>query len=67
MLYVPEYCAHGYQTLDDATEMQYMTSKVYSPGACRGARFDDPVFRIQWPLQVTATSEQDLNWPLLKR
>ena len=65
MLYVPEYCAHGYQTLEDATEMQYMTSQVYTPSACRGARFDDPFFHIQWPLPVTATSEQDLNWPLL--
>lgn len=65
MLYVPEQCAHGYQTLEDRTEMHYMTSQVYSPSACRGVRFDDPAFRIQWPLPATAVSDQDRNWPLV--
>ncbi|HEY1500102.1 MAG TPA: dTDP-4-dehydrorhamnose 3,5-epimerase [Acidobacteriaceae bacterium] len=65
MLYVPEHCAHGYQTLEARTEMHYMTSQVYTPSACRGARFDDPAFRIQWPLPATAVSEQDRNWPLV--
>jgi dTDP-4-dehydrorhamnose 3,5-epimerase len=65
MLFVPEHCAHGYQTLEDRTEMHYMTSQVYTPSACRGARFDDPAFRIQWPLPATAVSEQDRNWPLV--
>jgi len=65
MLYVPEGCAHGYQTLEDRTEMHYMTSQVYTPSACRGARFDDPAFRIQWPLPVAAVSEQDSKWPLV--
>ena len=64
MLFLPAGCAHGYQTLEDGTEMHYMTSQVYTPNACRGARFDDPAYGIQWPLPVTAMSEQDLNWPL---
>lgn len=64
MLFLPPGYAHGYQTLEDGTEMHYMTSQVYSPNACRGARFDDPAYGIEWPLPVTAMSEQDLNWPL---
>jgi dTDP-4-dehydrorhamnose 3,5-epimerase len=67
MLYVPEQCAHGYQTLEDYTEMHYMASQVYTPGTARGARFDDPVFGIQWPLAPTAVSVQDRNWPLVQR
>jgi dTDP-4-dehydrorhamnose 3,5-epimerase len=67
MLYVPEHYAHGYQTLEDQTEMHYMTSAFYTPSAVRGARFDDPAFGIGWPLPPTVVSEQDLNWPLLKR
>ncbi len=67
MLYLPEGCAHGYQTLQEATEMHYMTSAYYTPSAARGARFDDPVFRIQWPLDATVVSEQDRNWPLVVR
>jgi len=65
MLYLPEGCAHGYQTLEDNTEMHYMASAVYAPSAARGARFDDPAFQIQWPLPVTAISEQDRNWPFV--
>lgn len=67
MLYVPEDCAHGYQTLEEYTEIYYMTSGFYNPGLVRGVRFDDPAFRIQWPLVATAVSEQDRNWPLLER
>jgi dTDP-4-dehydrorhamnose 3,5-epimerase len=67
MLYVPEGCAHGYQTLEDASEMLYHTSAYYSPDAVRGARFDDPAFGIAWPLPVTAVSGQDQHWPLIER
>lgn len=64
MLYLPEGCAHGYQTLEDSTEMHYMASQVYVPGAARGVRFDDPAFGISWPMTPTVVSEQDRNWPL---
>lgn len=67
MLYVPEYCAHGYQTLVDNTEIYYMTSGFYTPDAVSGARFDDPAFGIQWPIAAKAISEQDRNWPLFER
>jgi dTDP-4-dehydrorhamnose 3,5-epimerase len=67
MLYVPRHCAHGYQTLEERTEMYYMTSEFYAPGAVHGVRFDDPAFEIQWPLVATVVSEQDRNWPLVER
>jgi dTDP-4-dehydrorhamnose 3,5-epimerase len=63
MLFVPELCGHGYQTLQENSEMYYMASQIYTPSACRGARFDDPAFAIEWPLHPTAVSEQDRNWP----
>jgi dTDP-4-dehydrorhamnose 3,5-epimerase len=66
MLYVPEGCGHGYQTLEENTEMHYMTSAYYTASAVRGARFDDPVFGIQWPLPVTVVSEQDRKWSLME-
>lgn len=66
MLYVPEGCAHGYQCLEDDTEMYYMTSAFYTPSAARGVRFDDPLFKIEWPLAATSVSEQDRNWPLME-
>ena len=67
MLYVPEHCAHGYQTLKKHTEIYYLTSGYYAPNLASGARFDDPAFSIQWPIPVTVVSEQDRNWPLVKR
>ena len=65
MLYVPPLCAHGYQTLEDGTEIYYMASAYYTPSAASGVRFDDPAFGIDWPLVATAVSEQDRSWPLL--
>jgi dTDP-4-dehydrorhamnose 3,5-epimerase len=64
MLYVPERCAHGYQTLQEDTEMYYVASQFYTPSAVRGVRYDDPEFDIRWPLAATAVSEQDRSWPL---
>jgi dTDP-4-dehydrorhamnose 3,5-epimerase len=66
MLYIPEHCAHGFQSTEADTEVMYLTSAFYAPEACRGARFDDPAFGIRWPLQVSAISEQDRNWPLMQ-
>jgi dTDP-4-dehydrorhamnose 3,5-epimerase len=66
MLFLPEGCAHGYQTLEDNTEMYYMASEFYTPTVARGVRFDDPAFDIRWPLAATAVSEQDRNWLLVE-
>jgi dTDP-4-dehydrorhamnose 3,5-epimerase len=65
MLYVPELCAHGYQTLQQDTEMHYLTSAFYAVGAATGVRFDDPTFAIHWPLTPTVISQQDRTWPLV--
>lgn len=67
MLFLPAGCGHGYQTLEDRTEMHYMTSQIYTPATAFGARFDDPAFGIQWPLDPVAVSQQDRNWPLIEQ
>jgi len=64
MLFVPEHCAHGCQSLEDETEFHYMTSEFFTAAAVRGVRFDDPAFGIQWPIPVTLVSEQDRGWRL---
>ena len=66
MLLIPEGCAHGYQALEDRTEMQYMASHAFAPREARGARFDDPAFGILWPLVPSVISSQDSSWPLQK-
>ncbi|WP_218081285.1 dTDP-4-dehydrorhamnose 3,5-epimerase [Anthocerotibacter panamensis] len=62
-LYVPEHCAHGYQTLCDGTEVIYQVSEFYTPGAEWGLRYDDPAFGIDWPVPVTVISGKDRTWP----
>jgi dTDP-4-dehydrorhamnose 3,5-epimerase len=66
-LLVPALCAHGYQTLEDESEIHYLTSAFYTPSAERGLRFDDPVFAIRWPMPATALSVNDRGWPLTVR
>lgn len=63
MLYAPPGVAHGYQTLCDDTEITYLTSEFYAPDFARGVRYDDPLFRITWPVPVTAISDADQSWP----
>jgi dTDP-4-dehydrorhamnose 3,5-epimerase len=49
-LYVPEGFAHGFQTLEDETEVLYKMSVLYRPESAQGVRYDDPAFGIEWPL-----------------
>lgn len=64
-LYVPERFAHGYQTLEDDTEISYQTSEFYSPESEGGLRPLDPRLAIAWPLPVTEISEKDASSKLL--
>lgn len=63
MIYVPEGCATGYQTLKDDTEIYYLTTAVYHPDSATGVRYDDPAFGIEWPLPISSISDNDINWP----
>jgi dTDP-4-dehydrorhamnose 3,5-epimerase len=64
MLYVPEGCAHGYLTLEEASEIVYPVSRLYHPEAERGVRWNDPRFAIEWPDAGSLTiSAKDEQWP----
>jgi dTDP-4-dehydrorhamnose 3,5-epimerase len=62
-LYIPRGFAHGFQTLRQNVQVNYLISQLYAPKAARGVRYDDPRFGITWPLPVTMISEKDLLWP----
>ena len=62
-LYVPEGVAHGFQTLTDDAEMFYQMSEFYTAGLNDGVRWDDPAFRIEWPLENPILSEKDQAYP----
>ena len=67
LLYVPEGFAHGFETLEDATEVTYQVSEFYTPGSEGGLRYDDPMFAIDWPLPVAIISDKDASWPEFER
>lgn len=61
-LYIPKGFAHGFQTLTDDAQVNYLISAVYAPDAASGVRYDDRAFGISWPLPVSEISEKDLRW-----
>lgn len=66
LLYIPEGFAHGFQTLEDNTEVLYQMSEFYHPECARGIRWDDPLFGIPWPIDHKAISTQDQLYELFK-
>jgi dTDP-4-dehydrorhamnose 3,5-epimerase len=62
-LYVPKRFAHGYQTLEDDTEVSYQMSEFYAPELAAGLAYDDPRLGLRWPLPITAISPRDRSWP----
>jgi dTDP-4-dehydrorhamnose 3,5-epimerase len=65
-LFIPAGCAHGFQTLSDASEVLYQISVPYEPSAARGVRFDDAAFAIAWPGPPPSgrtVSERDASYP----
>jgi dTDP-4-dehydrorhamnose 3,5-epimerase len=60
--YVPKGFAHGFQTLEDNTEVFYQISEFYAPECARGLRWNDPTFNITWPQPVSVISERDRNY-----
>lgn len=63
MLYVPEGFAHGFQTLEDDTEVFYQMSQSYSPEHARGVRYNDPALGIRWPIAQAVVTDRDRGYP----
>jgi dTDP-4-dehydrorhamnose 3,5-epimerase len=67
MMYIPEGFAHGFQVLDENSELLYLHTQFYNPQCEGGVRYDDPMINILWPLKVTEISARDQNHPLLSK
>ena len=62
-LYIPEGFAHGFQSLEDGTEVFYQMSDFFHPDCSRGVRWNDPAFGIVWPINEKIISPKDNSYP----
>jgi len=59
MIYIPKGFGHGYITLEDNSEVIYLVTEFYEPEYERTIRWDDPKFKIKWPVNPTLISNKD--------
>jgi dTDP-4-dehydrorhamnose 3,5-epimerase len=67
MLFIPDGFAHGFQTLEDASEVFYQMGELYRHELARGVRWDDPAFGIDWPIADPILSPRDAQYPDFQR
>lgn len=65
MIVVPEGFAHGFQSLEDNSEIMYLVTEFYSPECEGGLRCTDPKLNITWPLDIADISDKDANHKLI--
>jgi dTDP-4-dehydrorhamnose 3,5-epimerase len=63
LLVIPEGCAHGFQVLEEGSELLYLHTDFYAPAAEGGVPHDDPRVGVRWPLPVADLSERDRRHP----
>ena len=65
-LFIPEGFAHGFQTLDDDTDIYYQISQFFKPESARGILWNDSFFNINWPISDPILSTHDLSYNVFK-
>lgn len=65
MIYIPKGFAHGFQTLQDDTELLYFHSSVYKPSKEGALNIKDTLLNIKWPLDIINLSKRDEEHKLL--
>ena len=61
IMVIPEGFAHGFQVMNENSELLYLHTAFYEKSAEGAVRYDDPTLSIHWPLPVTDVSERDQN------
>jgi dTDP-4-dehydrorhamnose 3,5-epimerase len=62
-LFVPEGFAHGFLTLEDDTDVEYLMGRTYVAEAARGFPWNDPRIGIRWPAEPALIGARDREWP----
>jgi dTDP-4-dehydrorhamnose 3,5-epimerase len=64
-VFIPAGCAHGFLTLEDGCELEYLISAPYEASAAAGVRWDDPALGVEWPFEPSVVSARDAELPTL--
>ena len=62
-IHVPSGCANAFLTLEEDTIIHYYCSEFYNPSAERGIRYNDPLFKFEWPSEPRVISDKDGTHP----
>jgi len=65
IILIPEGCAHGFQVIDDYSDLIYFHSEYYNPEYEDGVQYNDPTININWPIEPEYLSERDKSYPYL--
>ena len=65
MMVIPEGFAHGFQTLENESEIIYLHTSFYSPQSESGLRYNDPRLSINWPIKENNLSDRDASYPMI--
>ncbi len=61
-LHIPAGCANAWITLKDNTILHYYMSDFYEPDFSFGIRWNDPFFKINWPIKPVLISNKDQSY-----
>ncbi len=65
LMYIPDWCAHGFCVLSERAEIAYHASAEYAPDYEAGVMWNDPALGIEWPVANPLVSDRDSRWPPL--
>lgn len=64
-VFIPQGFAHGWQALEDQSEIEYCTEGLWRKDAERGISPLDSQVKIQWVTDVKNVALRDRDWPAL--
>jgi dTDP-4-dehydrorhamnose 3,5-epimerase len=67
IIFIPPGFAHGFQTLEDNTELIYLHSESYHPELQCGLNILDPSLNIKLPIKVAEISGRDKSYTLINQ
>ncbi len=67
MLVIPEGFAHGFQVLEENSEILYLHTAFYNKESENGLFYKDAKINIKWPIEVTDVSVRDTKHKLINK